>query len=109
MGTGTGIVAAYVLAGELAAAAGDHTAAFARYEGLLRGYAQGCQKGGDRAGKFLAPGAVGLRLRNWSLNRPRILDWMIEEGRKATRLDLPDYRRFETAPDRISTPGRSRR
>ncbi|CAN3982312.1 FAD-dependent monooxygenase [Kitasatospora purpeofusca] len=106
MGTGTGIVAAYVLAGELAAAAGDHAAAFARYEGLLRAYARGCQKGGDRAGRFLAPGAVGLRLRNWSLNRPRILDWMIEEGRKATHLDLPDYRRFETAPDRIGTRAR---
>ncbi|MFJ4666892.1 FAD-dependent monooxygenase [Kitasatospora purpeofusca] len=110
MGTGTAIVAAYVLAGELAAAAGDHTAAFARYEGLLRAYAEGCQKGGDRAGRFLAPGAVGLRLRNWSLNRPRILDWMIEEGRKATRLDLPDYRRFETRPGSpVSTPGRPRR
>ncbi|MFJ8433555.1 FAD-dependent monooxygenase [Kitasatospora sp. NPDC094019] len=109
MGTGTGIVAAYVLAGELAAAAGDHATAFARYEGLLREYARGCQKGGDRAGRFLAPGAVGLRLRNWSLNRPRILDWMIEEGRKATRLDLPDYRRFETAQGGLSTPGRPRR
>jgi 2-polyprenyl-6-methoxyphenol hydroxylase-like FAD-dependent oxidoreductase len=35
-GTGTAVIAAYVLAGELAAARGDHRVAFARYEQLLR-------------------------------------------------------------------------
>ncbi|MFB9585551.1 FAD-dependent monooxygenase [Streptomyces goshikiensis] len=65
MGTGTGIVAAYVLATELARSPGDHRAAFARYESLLRPYARRCQKGGDRTGPFLAPAtALGLRLRN---------------------------------------------
>ena len=43
-GTGTAVVAAYVLAGELAAARGDYRAAFARYEHLLRGYVAGGQK-----------------------------------------------------------------
>ncbi|GAA0383464.1 FAD-dependent monooxygenase [Streptomyces luteireticuli] len=95
MGTGTGIVAAYVLAGELAAANGDHTTAFARYERLLRPYAQGCQKGA--AGTFLAPGRLGLPLRNRLLSRPRILNWMLEQGKKATSLELPDYRRPEAA------------
>ncbi|MEV5239436.1 FAD-dependent monooxygenase [Streptomyces cinnamoneus] len=93
MGTGTAVVAAYVLAGELAAADGDHAPAFARYEELLREYAQGCQKGGDRTGKFLAPGRLGIRIRNWMLSRPRVLAWMLEEGKKVTGIDLPDYGR----------------
>ncbi|MFB8183335.1 hypothetical protein ACFC8N_46690 [Streptomyces sp. NPDC055966] len=42
-------------------------------------YAQGCQKGGDRTGPFLAPGtATGLRVRNGLLNRRWILDKMPE-------------------------------
>ncbi|MFB7475137.1 FAD-dependent monooxygenase [Kitasatospora sp. NPDC056184] len=92
MGTGTAVVAAYVLAGELARARGDHRTAFARYERTLRGYARGCQKGGDRTGPFLAPGtATGLRVRNGLLNRRWILDRMLEAGRRISSVDLPDY------------------
>ncbi|MFI1971589.1 FAD-dependent oxidoreductase [Streptomyces cinnamoneus] len=98
MGTGTAVVAAYVLAGELAAAGGDHVTAFARYEALLRDYAQGCQRGGDRTGKFLAPGRLGLPVRNWLLRRRRVLDWMLAEGKKATHLELPDYGQRGTVP-----------
>jgi 2-polyprenyl-6-methoxyphenol hydroxylase-like FAD-dependent oxidoreductase len=43
-GTSMALVGAYVLAGELASAAGDHGAAFARYEDEMRGYVRGCQK-----------------------------------------------------------------
>ncbi|MBB5938542.1 FAD-dependent monooxygenase [Streptomyces zagrosensis] len=93
MGTGTGVVAAYVLAGELALANGDHRAAFTRYENAVRSYARGCQKGGERTGKFLAPGtAVGLRVRNSVLNRRFLLNWMLKEGQKVSTLALPDYR-----------------
>ena len=94
MGTGTGVVAAYVLAGELARANGDHRAAFTRYEQLLRGYAQGCQQGGDRTGKFLAPGtAVGLRFRNALLSRPFLMNQMLAMGKRVSSgIDLPDYR-----------------
>ncbi|MET9177492.1 FAD-dependent monooxygenase [Kitasatospora aureofaciens] len=92
MGTGTAVVAAYVLAGELALARGDHRAAFARYEKRLRGYAQGCQKGGDRTGPFLAPRtAAGLRLRNGLLNRRWVLNRMLELGKQVSSLELPDY------------------
>ncbi|ARZ66162.1 FAD-dependent oxidoreductase [Streptomyces albireticuli] len=93
MGTGTGIVAAYILAGELGRTPDDQRAALARYENLTRGYAQGCQKGGDRTGRFLAPGtAWGLRLRNGLLSRPWILNRMLEEGKKVTNtIALPDY------------------
>ncbi|MCD9881038.1 FAD-dependent monooxygenase [Streptomyces guryensis] len=93
MGTGTGVVAAYVLAGELALANGDHRAAFSRYENAMRGYAQGCQKGGNRTGKFLAPGTtIGLRIRNGLLSRRSLLNWTLKEGQKISTIDLPDYR-----------------
>jgi 2-polyprenyl-6-methoxyphenol hydroxylase-like FAD-dependent oxidoreductase len=54
-GTGAAIIGAYVLAGELAAAGGDHRTAFARYESRIRPYAVRCQKGASHAGAFLAP------------------------------------------------------
>jgi 2-polyprenyl-6-methoxyphenol hydroxylase-like FAD-dependent oxidoreductase len=55
MGSGTAMVGAYVLAGELAAAGGDHRTAFARYDAEIRDYAKGCQKLANNAGPFLAP------------------------------------------------------
>ncbi|GCD42311.1 hypothetical protein [Streptomyces paromomycinus] len=93
MGTGTALVAAYVLAGELARAQGDYRTAFARYESRLRTYARGCQAGGDRTGKFLAPGtATGIRLRNALLSRPLFLNGMLKLGEKvSSTVALPDY------------------
>ncbi|MFB7468879.1 hypothetical protein ACFCZ1_36250 [Streptomyces sp. NPDC056224] len=105
MGTGTGTVAAYVLAGELSRSPEDHRAAFTRYESLLRAYAQGCQKGGDRTGPFLAPSSkLGLRLRNGMLSRRRILDWMLKAGADVTTLSLPGYApaRDNAAPTRTT-------
>lgn len=103
MGTGTAVVAAYVLAGELARADGDHRAAFARYERLLRGYARGCQKGGDRTGPFLAPRtATGLRVRNGLLNRRWALERMLELGKRVSSVELPDYER-ETSRRPLAT------
>jgi len=89
MGTGTALVAAYVLAGELARG-GD---AFARYEAAVGDYARRCQKGGDRTGRFLAPRRrLGARLRNRALGTPFLLRRMLEEGRKMPgRIELPDY------------------
>ncbi|WP_051709572.1 FAD-dependent monooxygenase [Streptomyces sp. NRRL S-350] len=92
MGTGTAVVAAYVLAGELARARGEHRGAFERYEQRLRAYAQGCQKGGDRTGPFLAPRTpTGLRFRNAVLNRRWALDRMLALGKQVSSVDLPDY------------------
>ncbi|RAY16758.1 FAD-dependent oxidoreductase [Actinomadura craniellae] len=101
MGTGTAVVAAYVLAGELARAQGDHRAAFARYEHRLRKYAEGCQAGGDRTGKFLAPAtATGIRLRNTLLSRRLFLNGMLKLGEKvSSTVALPDY---PADPSRIS-------
>ncbi|MEV0201887.1 FAD-dependent monooxygenase [Nonomuraea sp. NPDC050691] len=57
MGSGLALVGAYVLAGELAAAGGDHRVAFARYEKEMREYATGCQKMGDGVAKLMVPGS----------------------------------------------------
>ncbi|GLY65924.1 FAD-dependent monooxygenase [Amycolatopsis taiwanensis] len=65
MGTSMAIVAAYVLAGELAIADGDHRRAFAGYETVLRDYVNRNQKPmpfGTRG--FLPKSVMGIRLGN---------------------------------------------
>ncbi|UQA59919.1 FAD-dependent monooxygenase [Polyangium aurulentum] len=63
-GTGVAVVAAYVLAGELAREA-DHARAFARYEAAIAGYARGCQATARHMGPFFAPRSrVAITLRN---------------------------------------------
>ncbi|MFB6573066.1 MULTISPECIES: FAD-dependent monooxygenase [Streptomyces] len=101
MGTGTAMVAAYVLAGELAQAQGEHRTAFTRYESRLRKYAKGCQAGGDRTGKFLAPAtATGMRLRNTLLSRSLFLNGMLKLGeRVSSTVALPGY---PADPSRVS-------
>ncbi|MFD7918281.1 hypothetical protein ACFV3R_03510 [Streptomyces sp. NPDC059740] len=93
MGTGTAVVAAYVLAGELARSRGDHTTAFRRYEHLLRDYATRCQSGGDRTGRFLAPTTrLGMATRNALLRRQVFLRAMLRVGEKvSSAVALPDY------------------
>ncbi|HEY2674343.1 MAG TPA: FAD-dependent monooxygenase [Rugosimonospora sp.] len=93
MGTGTAIVAAYALAGELAAADGDHTVAFPRYERLLADFARRCQQGGDTTGKFLAPRTTrAARLRNGLLNRPVLMAMMLKMAEdRSNNIELPDY------------------
>jgi 2-polyprenyl-6-methoxyphenol hydroxylase-like FAD-dependent oxidoreductase len=54
-GTGLAMMGAQVLAGELAAAGGDHETAFAKYEQRLRKPATIGQKNGKGSGNFLAP------------------------------------------------------
>jgi 2-polyprenyl-6-methoxyphenol hydroxylase-like FAD-dependent oxidoreductase len=92
MGVGAGVVGAYVLAGELAAAGGDHLTAFDAYERRLRGYTARWQRGAS-PGEFLAPStATRLWLRN-ALLRTRLVQRMLVAGTKsiATELDLPGY------------------
>jgi 2-polyprenyl-6-methoxyphenol hydroxylase-like FAD-dependent oxidoreductase len=89
-GTGLAVVGAYVLAGELAAAAGEHTAAFARYDRIMRRYAK--LGGSSSPGPFLAPKtAPGLRFRNWFLGS-RWFDLMDRfAGDAKDDLELADY------------------
>ncbi len=89
-GTGLAVVGAYVLAGELAAADGDHVAAYARYDEIMRRYAK--IAGNSNAGRFMAPKtALGIRGRNWLLGS-RAFGLMMKYGDKAANdIDLADY------------------
>ncbi len=90
-GTGLAIVGAYVLAGELVAARGDHAAAFAAYDQRMRGLTKIARSG--NAGPFLAPpSGTRIRLRDWTFSNRlmfRFLMWMTD--RFATDDAVPDY------------------
>ncbi|QTZ92027.1 FAD-dependent monooxygenase [Streptomyces auratus AGR0001] len=93
MGTGSAVVGAYVLAGELALADGNHATAFARYEQKLRPYVTRCQEGGRGAGEFLAPPTQqAMDARNALLNDPSALAAMLGEGQNlSAAIELADY------------------
>ncbi|MFI5611053.1 FAD-dependent monooxygenase [Amycolatopsis sp. NPDC051903] len=64
-GTGLAMMGAQILAGELAAASGDHVRAFANYEQRLRKPAHVGYKNGSGSGGFLAPATEkNVRSRN---------------------------------------------
>ncbi|QCX79383.1 FAD-dependent urate hydroxylase [Streptomyces sp. YIM 121038] len=64
-GAGTALVCAYVLAGELAAARGNHARAFAAYEAEVRDRAKGRRMVPGAPGPFLAPPTENrIRTRN---------------------------------------------
>ncbi|MET9293999.1 FAD-dependent monooxygenase [Streptomyces sp. NPDC003077] len=103
MGTGSAIVGAYVLAGELARAEGDHRTAFTRYEQEIRDYVTGCQEGGQHVGAFLAPTTQeAIDQRNAMLNDPAGLAAMLQAGEDiSTDFTVRDY---ETAVRRTGRP-----
>jgi 2-polyprenyl-6-methoxyphenol hydroxylase-like FAD-dependent oxidoreductase len=92
MGVGSGIVGAYVLAGELAEAAGDHRVGFAAYERRLRGYAARWHRG-TNPGQFLAPSTMTrLALRNAMFRSKVVQRLLVGSGRfLATNMELPSY------------------
>jgi 2-polyprenyl-6-methoxyphenol hydroxylase-like FAD-dependent oxidoreductase len=95
-GTGNAVVAACILAGELAAAQGDHRAAFSRYEQRLRGYIAGGQKQAAGSQAFLAPSTWSkIRQRNLFF---KALPYLPIKGlisraatKTATAITIPDY------------------
>ncbi|MFQ6145615.1 FAD-dependent monooxygenase [Streptomyces seoulensis] len=96
MGTGVAVVGAYVLAGELALAGGDHRTAFARYESRVRDFAKGCQKISGNAGPFFAPPTerrIRSRDRMYRLLGSRPLAGFFRRltEKAATAIELPDY------------------
>ncbi|MHA6617438.1 FAD-dependent monooxygenase [Pseudonocardia sp. DLS-67] len=99
-GTGLALVAGYVLAGELALAAGDHRRAFRAYEERFRPYAAVARKG--HAGSFLAPTTRrGIWLRNLMFRaRPLMGAMMRITDRFATNIELPDYQALLARPVR---------
>ena len=92
MGVGTGVVGAYVLAGELASAGGDYEAGFAAYEERMRSYAGRWQRGAS-PGRFLAPSTSrGLRFRNALLSTQLAQRMLVGSTRTAaTDAALPEY------------------
>ncbi|MBN6058419.1 FAD-dependent monooxygenase [Nonomuraea sp. RK-328] len=90
-GSGLALVGAYVLAGELAAAGGDHRVAFRRYEENFREYAKISEKG--NAGPWLAPPSnARIRMRNWTFKVGFLLKLMMKMTDDfATNITLKDY------------------
>jgi 2-polyprenyl-6-methoxyphenol hydroxylase-like FAD-dependent oxidoreductase len=90
-GTGLALVGAYVLAGEIAKADGDHTSAFAHYEARFRDYASVSQK--VNAGRLLAPGTPwGIRARNLMFSSLSLVGPLMKIiDRPASNIVLEDY------------------
>jgi 2-polyprenyl-6-methoxyphenol hydroxylase-like FAD-dependent oxidoreductase len=95
LGTSAALVGAYVLAGELARAGGDHRAAFAAYEGVLRPYLAQAQKlppGGVNG--FVPSSRLSIALRTRAIrwmNRRPLRNLMATQFGKADAIALPDY------------------
>ncbi|GCE10699.1 FAD-dependent monooxygenase [Tengunoibacter tsumagoiensis] len=94
-GTNLALVGAYVLAGELAAAAGEYQTAFARYEEKMRGYVEKNQKAAVDGGKwFIPPTQSMIRLRNLNMRMLPYLPWkglIARAIQKQTAITLQDY------------------
>lgn len=96
LGTSLALVGAYVLAGELAAADGDHRTALRRYDEAMRPYvgqAQQLPPGG--AAGYAPSSALAIRLRAASMrsmNRWPMRNLLAAQFAKAGGIDLPDYR-----------------
>ncbi|WP_179469074.1 FAD-binding domain [Mycolicibacterium vinylchloridicum] len=94
-GTGLAMTAAYVLAGELSSARGDHRRAFPAYESRMRHFVEGKQADAE---KFLPVFATktefGLRIRHLvmrAMNYGPIFD-LVASGSLRDDFELPDYR-----------------
>ena len=94
-GSALAMISAYVLAGELARANGQHEAAFKSYEGILRSYVLKKQKGAERlAGAFAPKTRWGLWFRNRVIGAfaiPGLARFVVGRDIIDT-LRLPEYR-----------------
>lgn len=102
-GTGSAVVGAYVLAGELAVADGDHTVAFACYDEIMRRYNR--IAGSSNPGRFLAPKSrLGIRARDWFV-RSSLFGLMIGLSDRGTNdIDLRDYPALIECPKTADAP-----
>ncbi|MEU8520677.1 FAD-dependent monooxygenase [Streptomyces sp. NPDC048577] len=95
LGTSLALVGAYVLAGELAAAGGDHRIAFRHYDEVMRPYVRQAQRlppGG--ASGFAPSGRLGIRLRDLSMRqmtRWPMRNLLAAQFAKAGDIALPEY------------------
>ncbi len=90
-GTGLAVVGAYVLAGELRRASGDHELAFAHYQQHMGKYAKVSQQ--VHAGKLLAPSTrFGMYVRNQMMSVATLFKGvMMLTDYFATDIKLEDY------------------
>lgn len=100
VGTSLALVGAYVLAGELAAADGDHRTAFARYEEEMREYVKRGQNLAKSNAAGLLPRSRGqIRFRNLFIRMLPYMPWrrLVTGGvqRAANAITLRDYRADE--------------
>jgi 2-polyprenyl-6-methoxyphenol hydroxylase-like FAD-dependent oxidoreductase len=95
LGTSLALVGAYVLAGELAAAGGDHRVAFPRYEQVVRPYVTKAQQLPPGGVKSFAPDtALQIRLQAMSMrsmNRWPMKQLIARQVAKAGAITLPSY------------------
>ena len=93
-GTGLAMLEAYVLAGELHAATGDHARAFAEYERRLRSFVVGKQDSALRmVGFFAAETKLGIWLRNLGMRAaqlPAVANLFVARTFRDD-FELPDY------------------
>lgn len=95
LGTSLALVGAYVLAGELAAADGDHRVAFRRYDEVMRPYVKQAQELPPGGVSGYAPsGRLGIRLRDLSMRsmtRWPMRNLLAAQFAKAGDIALPRY------------------
>ena len=96
MGTSMAIVGAYILAGELAAARGDHARAFAGYQSRMAEYVRQCCRPMPGGTKGMLPATrLGLGVRNFGTRLMLAGPWKgaITGGlqKVANMITLPDY------------------
>ena len=93
-GTGLAMLEAYVLAGELHAANGDHVKAFAAYERRLRSFVEGKQDSALRmVGFFAAETTLGIWLRNLGMRAaqfPVVANLIVARSFRDD-FEMPDY------------------
>lgn len=93
-GTGLAMTEAYVLAGELARAGGDHRRAFAAYENRLRRFIEDKQDGAQKFLSFFTTRTpMGIWVRNMAMramNVPVLADVFLNRSLRDD-LELPDY------------------
>jgi 2-polyprenyl-6-methoxyphenol hydroxylase-like FAD-dependent oxidoreductase len=94
-GSALAMISAYVLAGELATAGGNHDAAFGSYEARLRSYINAKQQGAERFASVFAPRtAGGLWFRNQVIRAFAMpgLAWLVVGRDIVDALQPPEYR-----------------
>ena len=95
LGTSVALVQAYVLAGELARAGGDHRRAFQHYEEICRPYVTEAQQLPPGGAAGFAPDSrlmIGLQVLSMRLaGHWPIRAMLAKQFAKAAALDLPDY------------------